>query len=1677
MKNLIRLFVLFSCLLGLSSFAQALSLSSVTPGTQTSPGTTNVPVTSSVVVTFDKTVTWNSVSNNGDYRITLAEASGSAVAVSYSPTSNSSSYTLTPASSLKPNTIYKVFIAKQIAVSKWEKLGTNYTYYFKTAVSADTIRPTVSPLYPPSGATNIPIDASISALFSEDMDATTVETPATSITISPAITGTISYDSKEATFTPSALLATNTTYTVTVKNTVKDLAGNAMLSDYSWTFKTVNPDSIPPQVLSTNPVAGATGVSVTPTIKIVFNEPMLTSTITAANFTVSGGSWATPTFDGDRTVTLALSSGSLAYASDFTVTVSGNVKDLAGNSMGTAYSFKFTTIQNTIPPNIIEYAQVPPFVAGTGVKPNLLLVVDNSGSMEEFAYKTPGKGNSTGSGADPSYNSSTLYYGYFDNTKMYKYNSSGYFEIDTAATLDRTSFWSGNMLSWLTMRRADVVRKVLVGGRVVQGSNTNPVNPRVTTSTNNYLVGLADTSRDRYKVYSNVYYKVDDGPKLYKCSTSSCSSYTNTYNIKVLFGTQPPVDGLVTQYADKIRIGAMFFNNDGTYYEDGNYGDEDGGYIASNVGSTKETLTYQIEMSDPSSWTPLAESLYEAVRYFEARPSAYNAGVDYGSSDPVTQSCQRNFVMILTDGESTKDQNVPGGNWSGSVTQVTDPYGFNVQTWMNSLAANEVITSQATTAANSSEGTYYLEGVAYYAHNTDLRTASVGKSNIDGKQNLTIYTVFAFDDSAVGRELLKRTAKYGGYEDLDNNGKPYTDSSCGTATPNAKCSEWDKNGDGIPDTYFEAQQGQQLVTALSQAFNDILSRVSSGTAASILNNSEGSGASLLQAVFYPKKTFDAGSEATWVGELQNLWYYLDPYLNFTSIRVDTVANNKLNLLEDYIAQFYFDSSSSQTLVRLLRDTKGDGTVLADLGSFNPDDASSVKSLWRAGRMLWARNLTTDARTIYTRIGGTTDSSLDSGTTHLANFTTALKTDSGVLTYLQAANATEAEKIINFIRGTDQSGYRSRAATIAGTAGTWRLGDIISSTPKVQGNVGLNAFNQKPPVGYADSSYDKFIKSNDYGNRGMAYVGANDGMLHAFRLGVLKELTDPCRNLESDSTSTTCMADKAKINDYTTVASGTNIGANANIRADASDAIGKEEWAFIPRQTLPYLKYLADTAYPHLFYVDGTPLIVDASISKPTTYDTVAYPGCTTNYWECPKQTAYNSGTQNIDVANTSWKTVLIGGSGLGGASRSRAGSCAGGGTDCIKTPIVDPADSTAAPNTRGFGYSSYFALDVTDPMQPKYLWEFPGNTAAANNLGHATTGPVIMRVGDKNKNGRWFAVFASGPTGTIDTTNNQFLGRSDQPLRLFIVDLATGALVKTITTTLADAFAGSASNAAVDNDRSYSYKDGFYKDDAAYFGYVQKVDATHWSKGGVIRLSTNESVDPNDSSKPWTWSSVISGIGPVSAAVAKLQDRANGKLWLYFGTGRYFYKNSTEIDDSGSSRRLYAVQDPCYDAATNKIDPTCSIAVAASDLDDQTTSPSATLATGSKGWYINLDDDSLGDGYSSERVITDPVASTNGTVFYTTFRPSSDVCGYGGNSYIWAVNYATGGAPKPNTMKGKIMVQVSTGAFAEVSMSAGFADKENRRSAAIQGVPPKAQGLSLLTNPKPVKKIIHIQEK
>jgi hypothetical protein len=788
---------------------------------------------------------------------------------------------------------------------------------------------------------------------------------------------------------------------------------------------------------------------------------------------------------------------------------------------------------------------------------------------------------------------------------------------------------------------------------------------------------------------------------------------------------------------------------------------------------------------------------------------------------------------------------------------------------------------------------------------------------------------------------------------------------------------------------YYADNAAAMSGALTHIFGDILGRATSGTAASVLSSSEGSGANILQAVFFPKRLFGT-EEITWTGEMQNLWYYIDPFLQNSNIREDTVTNKKLHLIDDNVIQLWFDSLSNETKANKYSDTDGDG---APNSFVSTETLDQVKNLWEVGEVLWSRNLGTSPRTIYTTTTGAVSSTFLFSTTNAST----------LQSYLQAGSLTEAQDIINYVHGVDKSGYRSRNVTIGATSGVWKLGDVINSTPRLQSFMPLNNYNLLPPNGYMDVTYSQFISQDSYKNRGMAYIGGNDGMLHAFFLGNLKQ-------------------------------TWSGQGTYEKAWLDGSD-LAKELWAFIPKNSLPYLKYMADPDYCHLYFVDAPTLLLDASIEG-------------------------NSGdTKTLN----SWKTILIGGMGMGGACRKTGDSC----DDCIKTPTTDPSDSS-----EGLGYSSYFAIDVTDSNSPVLLWEF-----SHPELGMSTSGPAIIRIGNSSENGKWFAVFASGPTGPIDPDYHQFLGRSDQQLRLFVLDLKTGALQRKIGTGISNAFGGSLYNATLDTDRGDTNSSGHYSDDVFYLGYTKCADSpcttnSTWTKGGVLRVITKENPDPGQ----WVPSGVVDNLGPITAAVTKLQDRKNGQLWLSFGSGRFYYKLGTTLDDPGDTgdattlRALYGVQEPCYSSSANDIDNECSVAAGA--LKDQTSSPSASLGAYS-GWYINLDAPSSTD--AQERVITDPLAVFSGVIFFTTFSPSSDVCALGGNAYIWAVDYKSGA--QPSALLGKALLQVSTGEIKELTLASAFSQKEGRRSVAISGVPPKGQGLSLLISPRPLRRILHIQEK
>ncbi|MEK6900972.1 MAG: Ig-like domain-containing protein, partial [Nanoarchaeota archaeon] len=107
------------------------------------------------------------------------------------------------------------------------------------SIILDTTPLTVSSTSPSNSATSVAINTSVTATFSENMDASTITTSTFTISNGDSVSGTVTYSDTTATFTPSENLSYNTTYTATITTGVKDSAGNAMTSDYSWSFTTL----------------------------------------------------------------------------------------------------------------------------------------------------------------------------------------------------------------------------------------------------------------------------------------------------------------------------------------------------------------------------------------------------------------------------------------------------------------------------------------------------------------------------------------------------------------------------------------------------------------------------------------------------------------------------------------------------------------------------------------------------------------------------------------------------------------------------------------------------------------------------------------------------------------------------------------------------------------------------------------------------------------------------------------------------------------------------------------------------------------------------------------------------------------------------------------------------------------------------------------------------------------------------------------------------------------------------------------------------------------------------------------------------------------------------------------------------------------------------------------------
>jgi type IV pilus assembly protein PilY1 len=1087
-------------------------------------------------------------------------------------------------------------------------------------------------------------------------------------------------------------------------------------------------------------------------------------------------------------------------------------------------------------------------------------------------------------------------------------------------------------------------------------------------------------------------------------ATANLGDVSGTFNARVLVGSPPR--GLIQEYGSGVNFGVMVFNSHGATQAECTSGGVqyakhcgsnparecfensdcsglcsdgiEGGKILSyindspSVGDHTSGLVFAVDNITPLTWTPYAEAFYSAIGYFANRSDLRLNSDDFLVEKPPPSkfSCQRNHILIVSDGMSTMDAN-------DKVKELAKLYGSYPPgsdgscPWLM--------------------GSSRLDDLAWLASHRDIktfRTTAPASTEVPTTPSQYITTHVIFTGVS--------------------NGAP------GQCDPAVLMRDTAASGGGVYAAVSDPG-------ALADRFRDVLRRVTeggnTGSDASVISTGEGNGAVFLQEQFYPLKSFDGGAtSASWVGEMNSLWYYIDPFLGTrpgaaSTVRADSDQDRTLTLKKDQAVSFRYDPSANRTSAYLSNDSDGDGTPEGP--EQGPLEIDQVKALWRAGYQLWSRDLTASPRTIYLpsqqkslEVSGTGLMYLDK----IPSLGSAIQRQ--LLNISSSTNSGDptVQKVVDFVLGKDLSGdatVRGRKLNIPSAPqadftsgkGVWRLGDIISSTPKLESSTPLANYHLAPPNGYSDITYAAFLSdpSVKYKDRNTVYVGANDGMLHAFKFGSLKS---PAPD-----------------------------GSVASL--EGAD-FGKEQWAFVPKNALPYLKYLLAPNYRHLYLVDGSITLADVNIG-----------------------------------ANNEWRTVLIGAMGLGGAT------CQTPGSNCVQTP------------GSGAGYSSYFALDVTIPEKPVFLWEFFNP-----ELGYATSGAAVIRSGDK-----WFAVFASGPTGPIDESACQFKGRSDRNLKIFVVDLkATGTLIRdsnywVIDTKIPYAFAGSVTGGAVDVDAKFAKLDEVTKrpklgnDDAVYLGYTRNTAADGsgtWTEGGVLRLLTKNSPLPSGGpgADNWSVSTVIDGVGPVTAGIARLVDRKNKKLWLYFGSGRYF----SSADDLEGQRYLLGVQDRCF-ASGGGLDKNCDLAIKPGP-EPEATGKGGTLALGDlreidtegrgdeKGWFIRLD--GAGTSAGAERVITDPVALTSGAVLFTTFQPNKVPCQLD-TSYLWRVKYDSGDAVT-GSISGKALLPVSIGGTEQVDLSGAFGDRGNRRGAAMAGRP---GGLRVISNSglRPMRKIVHIQER
>ena len=319
-----------------------------------------------------------------------------------------------------------------------------------------------------------------------------------------------------------------------------------------------------------------------------------------------------------------------------------------------------------------------------------------------------------------------------------------------------------------------------------------------------------------------------------------------------------------------------------------------------------------------------------------------------------------------------------------------------------------------------------------------------------------------------------------------------------------------------------------------------------GTLKSTLVNNQGSEVQTNYQAGYSQEVASEGNTVTWVGMLDAL--FVDDAGRF---REDGNGNAQLdtdsNCTVDPVVEFSFSESYEVTFKRSVGSSCNSGGQVQSIDQLKPiwsaqKQLAEIDPTQQRGYNSIVNGSASGGRYIFTSMAGS-QVNFDGSSINASNYH-----------YFNVSSDGEAADIVDFIRGKEGiSGFRNR--TIDSKA--WRLGDIVNSTPLV-----LDKPTGNYDVRYNDPTYTAF-KVKYENRRRMVYVGANDGLLHAFNAGFWNPANQKFE-LKNDGN-------------------------------EVEHPLGAEIWAYAPENLLPDLKWLTAADYSHIYYVDGAPQAFDVNI--------------------------------------------------------------------------------------------------------------------------------------------------------------------------------------------------------------------------------------------------------------------------------------------------------------------------------------------------------------------------------------------------------------------------------------------------------------------------------------------------